>query len=145
VAAAARSVYVCSGREGRKEGFSVERGGGGCVVAAVRGWRVFILFWSRFLKKNLFSKKKRRTVEVGEVGRGLAKPVQRNDHGVCGVHRPVRKRGNRERERERRKGEERRGERGAFFLQSSELECFNWHMLWDFACFGAVFPFSMPW
>jgi hypothetical protein len=25
------------------------------------------------------------------------------------------------------------------------LECFNWHMLWDFACFGAVFPFSMPW
>ncbi len=52
----------------------------------------------------------------------------------------------REREGEERSGEERSGEeRGVFFLQSSELECFNWHMLRDFACFGAFFPFSMRW
>ncbi len=138
MAAAARSVYFVPGGRGGRRGFL---------------WNVVVVVWWRrcaggdflfssgrgFKKKSVFEEET--TAEVGEVGRGLAKPVQRNDHGVCGVHRPVRKRGKRERERTR--GEERREERGVFFLQSSELECFNWHMLWDFACFGAVFPFPM--
>jgi hypothetical protein len=78
------------------------------VVVVVRGWRVFILFWSRFFLISVFEEEA--TAEVGEVGTWLAKPVQRNDHGVCGIHRLVRKRGEREG-----RGEERRGERGVFF------------------------------
>jgi hypothetical protein len=65
-----------------------------------------MLFWSRFFLICF-----RRRSDGGGWGSGtwLAKPVQRNDHGVFGIHRPVRKRGGRER------GEERRGERGVFF------------------------------
>ncbi len=96
MAAAARSVYFVPGGRGGRRGILCNAV---VVVVVVRGWRFFMLFWSRFFFEE------ETTAEVGEVGTWLAKPVQRNDHGVCGIRRPVRKRGERERER---RGEERR-------------------------------------
>jgi hypothetical protein len=59
--------------------------------------------------------------------------VQRNDHGVCGVHRLVRKRGKREREREKERREVERREverRGEFFFFSRV----NWSVSIGICC-----------
>jgi hypothetical protein len=48
------------------------------VVVVVRGWRVFILFWSRFFL-SVFEEEA--TAEVGEVGRGWRNPCRETTTG----------------------------------------------------------------
>ncbi len=110
-------------------------GAEGGVICVTRWWCGGGEFLSSFGRGffNLFLKKKRRR----RLGKWDVVGETRAEKRPRGLWHSSASQEGREREKER------RGERGVFFLQSSELECFNWHVLRDFACFVAVFPFSM--
>ncbi len=74
MAAAARSVYFVPGGRGGRRGSLCNA----VVVVVVRGWRVFILFWSRFFL-SVFEEEA--TAEVGEVGRGWRNPCRETTTG----------------------------------------------------------------
>ncbi len=75
MAAAARSVYFVPGGRGGRRGSLCNAV---VVVVVVRGWRVFILFWSRFFL-SVFEEEA--TAEVGEVGRGWRNPCRETTTG----------------------------------------------------------------
>ncbi len=103
MAAAARSVYFVPGGRGGRRGYLCN------AVVLVRGWRVFILFWSRFFV-NLFLKKKRRR----RLGKWDVVGETRAEKRPRGLWHSSASQEEREREREKEKrGEERR--EGSFF------------------------------
>ncbi len=123
MAAAARSVYFVPGGRGGRRGILCNAV---VVVVVVRGWRVFMLFWSRFFLICF-----RRRSDGGGWGSGDVVGETRAEKRPRGLWHPSasqEERGERERTGQDRTGQERR--EGSFFFFSRV----NWSVSIGICC-----------